>query len=190
RRHWPTGVRHRRRADAALRSAAAAAGARSAGRRRVRVAARCRDDEDRDQGCAALIIDYGHLRSEAGDTFQAIARHSFADPLKNPGEADITAHVDFQALMRAAEDVGARVHGPVTQGDFLKRLGIETRALTLMGKATPEVSADISAALKRLTDSGRGGMGSMFKVLAVTEPNLTMVAGLSDEPPARGGETA
>jgi NADH dehydrogenase [ubiquinone] 1 alpha subcomplex assembly factor 7 len=59
-----------------------------------------------------------------------------------------------------------------------------------MGKTTPEVSADISAALKRLTDSGRGGMGSMFKVLAVTEPNLTMVAGLSDEPPARGGETA
>src|SRR5207244_11581181 len=91
----------------------------------------------RDQGGAALIIDYGHLRSDVGDTFQAIARHSFADPLKNPGEADITAHVDFQALARAAEDVGARVHGPVTQGDFLKRLGIETRALTLMRKTTP-----------------------------------------------------
>jgi SAM-dependent MidA family methyltransferase len=144
----------------------------------------------RDQGGAALIIDYGHLRSDAGDTFQAIARHSFADPLKNPGQADVTAHVDFQALARAAEDVGARVHGPVTQGEFLKRLGIETRAVTLMAKATPEVSADISAALKRLTDSGRGGMGSMFKVLAVTQPDLTMVAGLSDEPPAAGGESA
>jgi SAM-dependent MidA family methyltransferase len=143
----------------------------------------------RDQDGAALIIDYGHLRSDAGDTFQAIARHSFADPLKNPGQADVTAHVDFQALARAAEDVGARVHGPVTQGEFLKRLGIETRAVTLMGKTTPEVSAEISAALKRLTDSGRGGMGSMFKVLAVTQPNLTMVAGLSDEPPAHGDET-
>ena len=142
----------------------------------------------RDQGGAALIIDYGHLRSDAGDTFQAIARHSFADPLKNPGQADVTAHVDFQALARAAEDVGARVHGPVTQGEFLKLLGVETRAVTLMAKATPEVSADISAALKRLTDSGRGGMGSMFKVLAVSEPNLTMVAGLSDEPSAPGGE--
>ncbi|WKA27717.1 class I SAM-dependent methyltransferase [Bradyrhizobium roseum] len=138
----------------------------------------------RDQGGAMLVIDYGHMRSDAGDTFQAIARHSFADPLKHPGQADVTAHVDFQALARAAEDVGARVHGPVTQGDFLKRLGIETRAITLMGKATPEVSDDISAALKRLTDSGRGGMGSMFKVLAVTEPNLAMVAGLSDEPSA------
>ena len=143
----------------------------------------------RDQDGAALIIDYGHLRSDAGDTFQAIARHSFADPLKNPGQADVTAHVDFQALARAAEDVGARVHGPVTQGEFLKRLGIETRALTLMGKTTPEVSADISAALKRLTDSGRGGMGSMFKVLAITEPNLTVVAGLSEEPQASGDET-
>ena len=75
----------------------------------------------RDQDGAALIIDYGHLRSDAGDTFQAIARHSFADPLKSPGQADVTAHVDFEALARAAEDVGARVHGPVTQGDFLKR---------------------------------------------------------------------
>jgi NADH dehydrogenase [ubiquinone] 1 alpha subcomplex assembly factor 7 len=144
----------------------------------------------RDQDGAALIIDYGHLRSDAGDTFQAIARHSFADPLRNPGQADVTAHVDFQALARAAEDVGARVHGPVTQGEFLKRLGIETRAVTLMGKTTPEVSADISAALKRLTDSGRGGMGSMFKVLAVTEPNIIAVAGLSDEPPAPGDETS
>src|SRR3978361_1528687 len=131
----------------------------------------------RDAGGAALIIDYGHLRSDAGDTFQAIARHSFADPLKNPGQADVTAHVDFQALTRAAEDLGAKVHGPATQGEFLKRLGIETRAVTLMGKTTADVSSDISSALKRLTDSGRGGMGSMFKVMAVTAPPPASVAG-------------
>src|SRR5260370_10367585 len=116
----------------------------------------------RDQDGAALIIDYGHLRSDAGDTFQAIARHSFTDPLKNPGQADVTAHVDFQALVRAAEDLGARVHGPVTQGEFLKRLGIETRARTLMAKTTHEVSPAISRALQRLPHSRRGGMGSMF----------------------------
>lgn len=138
----------------------------------------------RDQDGAALIIDYGHLRSDAGDTFQAIARHSFSDPLKNPGQADVTAHVDFQALVRAAEDLGARVHGPVTQGELLKRLGVEARALSLMAKASPEVSEDISGALKRLTDSGRGGMGSMFKALAISEPRLTQLAGLSDIPPA------
>ena len=113
----------------------------------------------RDQDGAALIIDYGHLRSDAGDTFQAIARHSFTDPLKNPGQADVTAHVDFQALVRAAEDLGARVHGPVPQGDFLRRLGIETRAVTLMAKTTHEISEDISGALKRLIGGGRGGMG-------------------------------
>jgi NADH dehydrogenase [ubiquinone] 1 alpha subcomplex assembly factor 7 len=140
----------------------------------------------RDQDGAALIIDYGHLRSDAGDTFQAVARHSFTDPLNAPGKADVTAHVDFQALARAAEDLGARVHGPVTQGEFLKRLGIETRAVTLMAKATHEVSEDISGALKRLTDSGRGGMGSMFKVLAVSEPQLTSIAGFGDENPEAG----
>jgi NADH dehydrogenase [ubiquinone] 1 alpha subcomplex assembly factor 7 len=135
----------------------------------------------RDHGGAALIIDYGHLRSDAGDTFQAIARHSFADPLKNPGQADVTAHVDFQALVRAAEDLGARVHGPVSQGEFLKYLGIEQRAATLMAKTTPEVSEDISGALKRLTEGGRGGMGSMFKVVAVSEPALHVLAGFADD---------
>jgi SAM-dependent MidA family methyltransferase len=138
----------------------------------------------RDQDGAALIIDYGHVRSDAGDTFQAIARHSFTDPLNAPGQADVTAHVDFQALGRAAEDVGALVHGPVTQGEFLKRLGIETRAVALMAKAAPEVSEDISAALKRLTAGGRTGMGALFKVLGVSSPNLASLPGFSDAQPA------
>jgi NADH dehydrogenase [ubiquinone] 1 alpha subcomplex assembly factor 7 len=142
----------------------------------MKIAARVRDQEG-----AALIIDYGHARSDVGDTFQAIASHSFADPLKNAGEADVTAHVDFQALARAADDLGARVHGPVPQGDFLKRVGIETRAQTLMAKATPEVADDIASALQRLVGGGRGGMGQMFKVLGVSEPNLTTLAGFAGE---------
>jgi NADH dehydrogenase [ubiquinone] 1 alpha subcomplex assembly factor 7 len=136
----------------------------------------------RDQGGAALIIDYGHLRSDAGDTFQAIARHSFADPLKNPGQTDLTAHVDFQSMVRAAEDLGTRVHGPVTQGEFLRRLGIETRATTLMAKAAPEIAEDIEGAMKRLVGGGRTGMGEMFKVLAVSQPALASLAGFADEP--------
>jgi NADH dehydrogenase [ubiquinone] 1 alpha subcomplex assembly factor 7 len=135
----------------------------------------------RDQRGAALIIDYGHLRSDVGDTFQAIARHTFADPLKTPGLADITAHVDFDALSRAAEAVGARAHGPATQGDFLQRLGIETRALTLMQKASHEVSEDISNGLKRLVGGGRGGMGSLFKVIGISDPDMPVLAGLSDD---------
>ena len=135
----------------------------------------------RDEGGAALVIDYGHTRSDAGDTLQAIARHSFADPLRNPGEADITAHVDFQALGRAAEDVGARVHGPVTQGEFLKRLGIETRAQTLMAKASPQVAEDVTSALQRLIDGGQGGMGAMFKVIGISDPQLETLVALSDD---------
>ena len=142
----------------------------------------------RDQDGAALIIDYGHLRSDAGDTFQAIARHSFTDPLKSPGQADVTAHVDFQALARAAEDIGVGTHGPATQGDFLKRLGIESRAIALMAKAAPGVADDISAALKRLVGGGRGGMGSMFKVLGIS--NLPVLPGLDEEPAAEGDGTA
>ncbi|MBI5132218.1 MAG: SAM-dependent methyltransferase [Rhodopseudomonas palustris] len=135
----------------------------------------------RDQGGAALIIDYGHVRSDVGDTFQAIARHSFADPLQHPGRADLTAHVDFQALGRAAEDIGARIHGPVTQGEFLRRLGIETRALSLMAKANPQVSEDIAGALKRLTGEGRGAMGAMFKVIGVSDPAIGSLVALSDD---------
>jgi len=134
----------------------------------------------RDFGGAALIIDYGHLRSDAGDTFQAIARHTFTDPLRNPGQADLTAHVDFQALALGAEDAGARLHGPVEQGEFLNRLGIETRATTLMNKANAQVQADITTALRRLTGTGRGAMGSLFKVLGISEPRLKTLPGLSD----------
>jgi SAM-dependent MidA family methyltransferase len=69
----------------------------------------------------------------------------------------------------------------VTQGEFLTRLGIETRAVSLMAKASHEVSEDISNALKRLVGGGRGGMGVMFKVLGVSDPRLTVLPGLSDE---------
>ena len=67
------------------------------------------------QGGAALLIDYGHVKSAVGETLQAISGHAYADPLASPGEADMTAHVDFQALAVAAESMGARVHGPIEQ---------------------------------------------------------------------------
>ncbi len=138
----------------------------------------------RDQGGAALIIDYGHLRSDAGDTFQAVAKHAFANPLKNAGLADVTAHVDFQALARAAEDVGARAHGPVEQGAFLNRLGIENRAQALMKSATEDGQKLITAGLSRLTGPSPEGMGSLFKVLGVSHPSIETLAALSDHVPA------
>lgn len=123
-------------------------------------------------GGAALVIDYGHIESDTGDTLQGVGRHAYADPLTAPGEHDLTAHVDFQALARAAEAMGARAHGPLEQGEFLRRLGIETRAATLKSKAPIGAAASIDQALARLSGHGRTEMGRLFKVAAYAHPSL------------------
>ncbi|MGE3145400.1 MAG: class I SAM-dependent methyltransferase [Pseudorhodoplanes sp.] len=130
----------------------------------------------RDNG-AALIIDYGHAESATGDTLQAVGVHAFADPLESPGQVDLTAHVDFQAFGLAADSMGAAVHGPVAQSDFLFRLGIAERAETLKANATPEQVAQIDAALSRLTHGSRTGMGQLFKMMALADPRLGMLPG-------------
>jgi SAM-dependent MidA family methyltransferase len=83
------------------------------------------------QGGAALIIDYGYEQTSLGETLQALQGHQFVDPLAHPGEADLTTHVDFAALARAARAAGAQVHGPITQGVLLSDLGIFDRARAL-----------------------------------------------------------
>jgi len=123
-------------------------------------------------GGAALVIDYGHAESAAGETLQAVGRHVFADPLSAPGTIDLTAHVDFQALARAVEAMGAKAFGPIEQSEFLRRLGIETRAAALKAKAAPAAAADIDTALTRLIGHGRTGMGNLFKAAAYAHPNL------------------
>ena len=125
-------------------------------------------------GGAALAIDYGYVRTDNtrgwGDTFQALRGHQRHDPLDAPGQADLTAHVDFAALARAARDAGAVPHGPLPQGLFLKALGIDVRALRLARDATQEQRAAIDTALHRLTHAD--GMGLLFKALAVAHPSL------------------
>jgi SAM-dependent MidA family methyltransferase len=128
-------------------------------------------------GGAALITDYGHIESAIGDTLQAVGGHQFAEPLLGPGLVDLTAHVDFQALAHAAEGIGARVHGPVTQGEFLRQLGIEERAAALKAVAPPDYASVIDAALVRLTNEDRTGMGRLFKAIAVADPKLERLAG-------------
>ncbi len=129
-----------------------------------------------DEGGAALVIDYGHAASGAGDTLQAVGQHSYADPLIAPGAVDLTAHVDFEQLIRATEAMGAKAYGPIKQAQFLRRLGIETRANTLKAKAPRAVAADIDAALARLIGQGRTGkdkgMGDLFKAAAFTHPSI------------------
>jgi len=132
-----------------------------------------------DYGGVCLIIDYGYLETSLGDSLQAITRHAYADPLEAPGDADLTAHVDFAALARAARARGAKVLGPVSQGYFLEQLGIERRAEALTKKATPEQAYEINLALERLTgisDEWRH-MGDLFKVMAVTHPNMPDLPG-------------
>jgi SAM-dependent MidA family methyltransferase len=124
------------------------------------------------KGGAALVIDYGHAVSDVGDTLQAVGQHAYANPLKSPGAVDLTAHVDFQPLLRAAEAMGAQSHGPIKQAQFLRRLGIETRAGMLKSKASQAISVEVDSALARLIGHGRTGMGELFKVAALTHPSV------------------
>ena len=129
-------------------------------------------------GGAALVIDYGGATSAPGDTLQAVRGHRRQGVLEEPGSADLTGHVDFEALGRAAREAGARVHGPLPQGAFLRALGIEARAAALMEGASPERRIDIAAAIGRLTDPTR--MGSLFKALTITHPSLPPPAGFEE----------
>jgi NADH dehydrogenase [ubiquinone] 1 alpha subcomplex assembly factor 7 len=118
------------------------------------------------QGGSALIIDYGAPASGTGDTLQAVRQHRTVGPLEMPGECDLTTHVDFAALARAACGAGAAAHGPVPQGLFLNRLGIAARAAVLLRNASPQQRTDIAAACKRLI--GEAQMGTLFQALAIT----------------------
>ena len=121
-------------------------------------------------GGALLAIDYGYEGPAFGDTLQAMRRHAFVDPLADPGEADLTAHVDFAALARAASEGGARPRPLLTQGAFLTRLGIGTRAARLAAGKDAGAAAAIAAAVRRLT--APEAMGTLFKVLAVAHSGL------------------
>ncbi len=132
-------------------------------------------------GGAALIVDYGHEGTGLGDTLQAMRRHRRHGVLEAPGAADLTAHVDFSALAAAARQAGARVFGPVAQGEFLQALGIEARAGVLKQRASAEQAREIDAALRRLT--GAHAMGALFKALALAHPALGAPPGFE---PARG----
>lgn len=126
-------------------------------------------------GGAALIIDYGHEKSAPGDTLQAVHAHGFAPVLDRAGEQDLTAHVDFEAVAKGALEAGAAVSRVISQGDWLKRLGIAARAQAL-ARAHPERAEEIDAARRRLCDGDQ--MGQMFKVMAIHSPDWPAPAGL------------
>ncbi len=132
-------------------------------------------------GGALLVLDYGHAVTSLGETLQALRAHAYADPLAEPGEADLTAHVDFAALARAAAGAGAKAHGPVAQGQFLRRLGIEARAHALKRGADARQARSIDAALARFT-APDSSMATVFKALAVTRGDGPVPPGFEDMP--------
>ena len=119
------------------------------------------------QGGAMLTIDYGYRGPAAGDTLQAVKAHAFADPFVDPGEVDLTAHVDFTALANAAKRAGVRIMGPVGQGAWLQALGIDARAQAL-ARAAPGRADELAAQRDRLVKPD--AMGELFKVMAIHAP--------------------
>ncbi|WP_105428981.1 class I SAM-dependent methyltransferase [Neorhizobium sp. T6_25] len=126
-------------------------------------------------GGTALIIDYGHLVTGFGDTLQAIRHHDYDPPLENPGEADLTSHVDFEDLARIAVSTGVHLNGGLHQGDFLFGLGLAERANALARDKEPTEQRLIAAAVDRLAGEGAGKMGELFKVVAVSSPALKLM---------------
>jgi NADH dehydrogenase [ubiquinone] 1 alpha subcomplex assembly factor 7 len=120
-------------------------------------------------GGVALLIDYGTwAEGPTGDTLQATRQHAPCDPLDAPGTADLTTHVDFGTLAKAAAAGGAAVYGPVPQGAFLATLGVHLRTAKLLERASADQQRALRAALFRLTDAG--AMGELFKVLVLAHP--------------------
>jgi SAM-dependent MidA family methyltransferase len=128
------------------------------------------------QGGGAVFVDYGYDEAQFGETLQAVADGKYAGVLAEPGDSDLSAHVDFSALARAASAGGAAVFGPVTQCNFLADLGIGARGERLI-KTNPLEAHDIAKAIDRLVNPAE--MGALFKVLA-------LVAKGAPQPPGFG----
>ena len=119
------------------------------------------------------------MHSAPGDTLQAVKDHRFAEILANPGEQDLTSHVDFEALRRATADIPILLAGPVPQGEWLKHLGIVQRA-DMLTRANPDRAKTIASALARLTAADQ--MGDLFKVMAIHHPDWPIPAGFQCPP--------
>lgn len=118
----------------------------------------------KEQGGAALVIDYGHMELRSGSTLQALKAHRKVDVFAHPGDADLTAHVDFELLKQVAEDHGADVMGLTYQGEWLRQMGIDTRMEALQ-RRNPYEKDKIRRQRDRLVEDNQ--MGTLFKVLGI-----------------------
>ena len=133
---------------------------------------------------AVLLLDYGPDRPNAGETLQALLGGKHADPLLRPGEADLTAHVDFPALRDVALEQGAAVHGPEGQGAFLSGLGLFARTERLARGRPPAEARSLLDAAHRLAAPER--MGRLFKAMALCHPSIGVPPGFVSDGSAGG----
>ncbi|HUS97899.1 MAG TPA: SAM-dependent methyltransferase, partial [Hyphomicrobiaceae bacterium] len=126
---------------------------------------------------AGLLIDYGHDTTLAGETLQAVRGHKFEHILTSPGEADLSAHVDFAHFAGICGTLGLDVDGPLPQAEFLGNLGALQRASRLMS-ANPARAMEIETGMLRLMSPT--GMGGHFKVIGVRDPALPPLPGFPD----------
>jgi len=122
---------------------------------------------------AALILDYGPLDTIPLNSLRGIRQHKRVSPFSEPGLVDLSVDVDFMGIAEAALNAseGIEVHGPVDQASFLEAMGISERAKMLAKKTSPERAKDIEKAWRRLVDRGPGGMGKVYKALAILPEN-------------------
>ncbi|CAN6596850.1 hypothetical protein TRVA0_001S03422 [Trichomonascus vanleenenianus] len=136
-------------------------------------------------GGAALIIDYGPAHTIPIESLRAIKGHRIVSPFEAPGEADLSADVDFQALKIAAQnDHTVDVHGPIMQGDWLHSIGIGARATQLAeNQKTQEGKRRIEQAYNRLVEKGGGAMGKVYKIMSIVPQGATIPVGFGGEVP-------
>ena len=122
-----------------------------------------------------MILDYGTQDTVPINSLRGIREHKRVNPFSAPGLVDLSADVDFMAIAEAAmlASEGVEVHGPIRQGDFLELMGIRERA-EMLSKAqgiSKEAAENIDRSWKRLVDRGPGGMGKVYKALAILPEN-------------------
>ena len=132
----------------------------------------------RTHGGAALVIDYGYLGEAHHDTLQAVRQHLYHPPLKDPGLADLTAHVDFTSLLAIARDAGLATWPLATQGAFLTRMGAPLRLERLCQQATDAQRESLARGLERLISPQ--AMGELFKVMAIASTPLPDMPGFGE----------
>jgi SAM-dependent MidA family methyltransferase len=130
-----------------------------------------------DNNGAALIIDYGYKTTVGGNTLQSVKGHDFTSVLKSPGEADITAHVDFKSLRDTAiKNKGVEVYPIVSQRKFLSNMCLRTRLKYLLRNCKNEKQAmELKSAVERLINPDQ--MGKLFKVMGICHKNIEKLSG-------------